>query len=206
MRWQGGTINELDVTLAGRRQPTIKTSEDTIELIKRLAVHYPDAQIAGILNRQGRLSARGERFTATIVGSLRNNRGIPCHQPDPEPADGELVNVRQAAAELGLCPSTVHRWLNDGFIAGAQLTPGAPWRIRLSDELRALVRDEAPPGWVGMLEATLALDVSRQTVLQRVKRGQLRAILVRSGRRKGLRIELPEAVEEPLGGLFDSTQ
>jgi hypothetical protein len=37
-----------------RKPPAIRTSEDTVELIRRLAVHYPDAQIAGILNRQGR--------------------------------------------------------------------------------------------------------------------------------------------------------
>ena len=35
-----------------RPQPKIRTDEDTIDLLRRLAVHYPDAQIAGILNRQ----------------------------------------------------------------------------------------------------------------------------------------------------------
>jgi hypothetical protein len=44
-----------------------------------------------------------------------------------------------------------------------------------------------------MLEATLAHSVSRQTLLQRVKRGELRAVHVRTGRRKGLRIEPPTA-------------
>jgi DNA invertase Pin-like site-specific DNA recombinase len=202
MRWQGGATNELEMRLAAKRQPTIKTAEDTVDLLKRLAVHYPDAQIAGILNRQGRLSARGERFTASIVGSLRNNRGIARHHPTENLPDGELVTVQGAAAELGLNTSTVHRWLNDGFIAGEQLTPGAPWRIRLNDDLRALVTDQAPPGWVGMIEATIALGVSRQTVLQRVKRGELRALLLRSGRRKGLRIELAAAPDEPFDGLF----
>jgi len=42
-----------------------------------------------------------------------------------------------------------------------------------------------------MLEATLALGVSHQTVLQRVKRGELQAVHVRTGRRKGLRINVP---------------
>jgi hypothetical protein len=41
-----------------------------------------------------------------------------------------------------------------------------------------------------MLEATMKLGVSRQTVLQRVKRGELEAVLVRQGRRKGLRIKI----------------
>ena len=37
-----------------------------------------------------------------------------------------------------------------------------------------------------MMEATAKLGVSRQTVMQRVKRGELKAVLVRQGRRKGL--------------------
>lgn len=41
-----------------------------------------------------------------------------------------------------------------------------------------------------MLETTIKLGVSRQTVLQHVKRGGLEALLVRQGRRKGLRIKV----------------
>jgi len=48
-----------------------------------------------------------------------------------------------------------------------------------------------PDGWVAVQYATRALGVSRQTVLQRVKRGELQAVLTRTGRRKGLRIQLP---------------
>jgi hypothetical protein len=64
--------------------------------------------------------------------------------------------------------------------------------------LRALFVDTAPDGWLAMLEATLAYGVSRQTLLQRVKRGDLKAVHVRTGRRKGLRIEPPA----PQNGLF----
>ena len=92
----------------------------------------------------------------------------------------------------------MHRWLNDGFIAGEQLTPAAPWRIRLTPDIRALFVDDAPDGWLAMLEATLAYRVSRQTIMQRVKDGRLRAVHVRTGRRKGLRIEPPK----PRDGLF----
>ena len=42
-----------------------------------------------------------------------------------------------------------------------------------------------------MLEATLAYGVSRQTIMQRVKRRELQAVHVRTGRRKGLRLQPP---------------
>jgi DNA invertase Pin-like site-specific DNA recombinase len=199
-RWRGGQANELVVELPRSHPPTIRTDEDTIALVRRLAAHYPDATIAGILNRQGRRSARGLRFTATIVQGLRHHWHIGCYQPPTTPPEGELVTIAKAAELLGVAPSTVHRWLADGFIAGEQVTPGSPWRIRVTDELRGRFIEQAPEGWLPMLEATLALGVSRQTVLQRVKRGELRAVHVRTGRRKGLRIEVANAD----GGLFDA--
>jgi len=82
--------------------------------------------------------------------------------------------------------STLHRWLQDGFIAGEQDTAGAPGRIRVNDQIRVPFVEKRPPaGWPPMLEATMALGASRQTVLQRVKRGELQAVHVRNGRRKG---------------------
>jgi len=45
------------------------------------------------------------------------------------------MSVHQAAAELGITASTLYRWLNDGFVPGEQITPGAPWRIRLTESI-----------------------------------------------------------------------
>ena len=141
-------------------------TKTTIALLPRLAAHYSDEVIAGILNKQGRQTATGERFTANQVGSLRRYRNIPRFQPPADPPAGDLVTIRQAARILGVVPSTIHRWLDDGFIAGEQLTAGAPWRIRLTDDVRARFVEEAPPDYLPMLEATMRLGVSRQTADQ----------------------------------------
>ncbi|MFN7609631.1 MAG: recombinase family protein [bacterium] len=191
LRWRGGAITTLDVAVPRFRPEGPRTDDDTIALLRRLALLYPDEVIAGILNRQGRKTAMGERFTANQVGSLRRYRDIPRFQPsaDPPPS-GELVTIRKAAEILGMNTSSIHRWLADGFIQGEQVTPGAPWQIRMTDEVRSRVVAQAPPEFLPMLEATMKLGVSRQTVLQRVKRGELEALLVREGRRKGLRIKV----------------
>lgn len=200
LRWHGGAIHEHHVDLRRVVQAPNRTAEETVDLVRRLAVHYPDDIIAGILNRQGRATATGLRFTANRVCSLRTHWEIPrCERS--ESAKGELVTVPKAAELLGIAASTVHRWINDGFIAAEQITPGAPWQIRVTDDLRARFVEEAPAGYVPMVDAMRILGVSRQTVLQRVKRGELHAVHVRSGRRNGLRIRVPEA--HPT--LFDTT-
>ena len=201
LRRRGGAVTTLDVVVPKFRPMGPRTDEDTISLLRRLATLYPDEVIAGILNRQDRKTATGERFTANQVGSLRRYRNIARFQPPVEPPTGELVSIRKAAQILGMNTSSIHRWLADGFIAGEQVTPGAPWQIRITDELRARIVQQAPPEYLPMLETTMKLGVSRQTVLQRVKRGELQAVLVRQGRRKGLRIKVvdqqPELFEQP---------
>jgi DNA invertase Pin-like site-specific DNA recombinase/predicted DNA-binding transcriptional regulator AlpA len=190
MRWKGGALTDIDVALTLKRQATVRTDEDTVALVRRLAEHYPDAVIAGILNRQGRRTARGLRFEGNRVASLRTHWKIPCFLPKPSAGKSELLTIKAAAAELGVATSTIHRLLNDGIIAGEQLTPGAPWRIRLTDALKERFNAEPAAGYLPMREAIKALGVSRQTVLQRVKRGELEAVHVTRGRQKGLRIKV----------------
>jgi hypothetical protein len=189
LRWKGGAISDQEVNLHQRRVPPIRTSQDTIDLVRRLAVHYADALIAGILNRQGRKTARGGRFTVNKVSNLRRYWKIPRFDPSSAPSDGELVTVTKAADILGIAASTVHRWLSDGFIAGEQITPGAPWQIRMTDELRSRFMETPPEGYVSMKKAISILGVTRQTVLQRVKRGELKAVHVRRGKQIGLYIK-----------------
>src|SRR5207302_1696068 len=161
LRWKGGALNEIDLALPRSRPATMRTDEDTIALVRRLATFYPDSVIAGILNRQGRTTAQGHRFEAGRVGNLRRHWQIPCFEPKPHPANGELLTIKKAASVLGVAPSTIHRLLNDGIIQGEQLTPGAPWRIRLTDDVVAKFNSDAGKGFMPMREAMRALGVSR---------------------------------------------
>ena len=190
LRWKGGALSDVDVALPRSRPAPIRTDDQTIDLIRRLAKLYPDTVIAGILNRQGRTTAKGHRFDANRVASLRIHWGIPCFQAPPQAANGEIMAIKAASAALNVAPSTLHRWLNEGLFPGEQETPGAPWRIRMTDELKARFTETAGDGFITMQEATRALGVTRQTVLQRVKRGELEATHVTKGGKTGLRIKV----------------
>jgi DNA invertase Pin-like site-specific DNA recombinase/predicted DNA-binding transcriptional regulator AlpA len=195
--WEGGARSRLSVPLIRRGPESKRTDEDTVGLIARLAAHHPDRQIAAILNKQGRLTGTGLPFNEARVKGIRQRAGIPA-APPPDP-DGKVVTIQQAATELSVSTATIYRWLKTGLLPGEQTTPHAPWRIRLTDELRRRFVPDIPDGFVPLAEAANALGVARQTVLHKVQRGELDAVQVTKGRRKGLRIQ----VSGESAGLFD---
>jgi excisionase family DNA binding protein len=201
--WQGGANTELTMPLTKPGGHFRATDEDTVELVRRLAAHYDDTTIALILSRQHRRTGTGLPFTKSRVHSLRVSRGIPGYRPTetvrPDGDDAVVVTVAEAERLLGVGKLTIYRWLRDGFITGEQLTAGAPWRIRIDQAVRDRLTPEVPDGWLRLADAAKALGVARQTVLHKVQRGQLDAVHVNQGRRKGLRIN----VNGHQAGLFD---
>jgi DNA invertase Pin-like site-specific DNA recombinase len=200
--WEGGASTGITVTLPRLGAPWRTTDTSTVDLVRRLAEHYDDAAIAGVLARQGRRTGTGLAFTKNRVADLRHAHGIPAaprKNVTPAGQDDDVVSITKAAAELGVGISTIYRWLADGFIPGEQAEPGAPWRIRLTSEVRAKVAGQAPDGWLPLNQAAAALGVARQTVLHKVQRGELAAVHVRHGRRSGLRIQ----VKQDQAGLFE---
>jgi excisionase family DNA binding protein len=195
--WEGGARTELRVPLIRRGAERNRTNEDTVELIRRLAAHTADQQIAAILNKQGRRTGTGLPFNQLRVKYVRQQHEIPA-APPPEPGRG-LLTIEHAAGQLGVSNATVYRWLRAGLLPGEQTTPHAPWRIRLTDELRARFVPEVPDGYLPLEEAAKRLSCARQTVLQKVQHGELDAVQVVNGRRKGLRIK----VTGTDAGLFD---
>ncbi len=200
--WQGGASTELTIPLSRSGGHCRTTDEDTVDLVRRLAAHYDDTTIALIPSRQQRRTATGLPFTKTRVKNLRQSREIPAYTGEsvtPPSDDAVMVSVPQAAQQLQVSTDTIYRWLRDGFIAGEQLTPGAPWRTRIDQALRDRVVGQAPDGWLTLDETAKTLGVARQTVLHKVQRGELPAVHVNRGKRKGLRIQ----VKHNQPGLFD---
>jgi excisionase family DNA binding protein len=198
--WEGGARTELTVPLVKRGTERNRTSEDTIELIRKLATHTGDQQIAAILNKQGRRTGTGLPFNQPRVASLRVKHAIPA-APPPDPDSG-LFTVEQAAGELGVAQTTIYRWLRAGLLPAEQTTPHAPWRIRITDEVRSHFVPDVPKSYLPLDQAAKRLGCARQTVLHKVQRGELHAVQVTSGQRKGLRIAAPTAEL----GLLDNQQ
>jgi len=194
LRWKGGEVSPLKLALPRTRPAPVQTDEETVALVRRLAGRHSDAAIAAILNIQGRKTARGRRFDASRIKGLRRRQEIPaCPRKTPAATAGDTLSIRQAAAALGVAQSTLLRYLQDGLIEGEQITPGAPWQIQLSAGLQARFSREPRDGYISMSAAMTSLGMPRQSVLQKIKGGELEAIFVTAGQKKGIRVKVAGA-------------
>ncbi len=202
--FEGGSTTSFTLQMNKYSRHRDVTDETTVDLIRRLANHYDDRVIALVLARQGRRTMTGLSFTRARVAAIRTSHGIPsCPKSENVPAscnDEEVVSITRAEKVLGVNRTTIYRWLKQGFIVGEQLTPEGPWHIRITEDLLKRIVPEIPAGWVGLDEAARLLGVARQTVLHKVQRGQLEAVYVNRGRKKGLRIN----TNQVRVGLFET--
>jgi excisionase family DNA binding protein len=206
--WKGGATTEHGVPRFRRGDSgacRTATAEETIQLIAKLAVELDDAQIARTLNKQGRRTGEGNPFTAHRVAMHRNGHGIPCC-PKKRARDAREgpFTADEAAAELGVTPGTIHRWLRDGILPGRQAAPAAPWQIVLTEELRRRLKDgDAPAGFVGLTEAAKRLGLAKPHVAYLVKHGKLPAVRVIVAGRPNWRIDVSSATCSKQPPLFD---
>jgi len=77
IRWKGGVHTELRVHRRRRGQCTA-TSKGTIDAVRTFARVCSDEMIAGVLNRNGLRTGRGNRWTRERVASCKRSRGIGC--------------------------------------------------------------------------------------------------------------------------------
>jgi excisionase family DNA binding protein len=206
--WKGGAVTDREVVRFrqhdGQARPH-RTAEEIVELVRKLARDFDDAQIARILHRQGLRSGLGRAFTKSSVSSLRHKSDIPvCPKKEAREGRDGPFTADEAARELGVSMHTVHRWLREGVLAGEQAAPYAPWRILLPEDVRRrLVGGAVPEGWVGLDEVARRLGIGKSLVAHWVKQGKLKAVRTIVGKRQCWRIEVPSTDCGNQPELFD---
>jgi DNA invertase Pin-like site-specific DNA recombinase len=203
--WKGGATTDREVERFTRGRHEHATPLETVELVRKLAQEFDDAQIARILNRQGRRSGLDLAFTKESVKSLRGKNQIPV-APKRRARDEHEgpFTLDESARELGVSVATVQRWLRDGLLAGEQSVPGAPWSIVLTEGVRRrLTAGDAPAGWVGLDEAARRLGLTKSHVAYLVKQGKLNAVRATVGKRECWRIDVSSATCGRQADLLD---
>ena len=135
VHWQGGVHTELRLPRRRRGQSTANPKE-AVAAVRSLVRTCKDDVIAGVLNRNGLRTGRGNRWTRERVTSLRSWTGMPCHDPQARRTDG-WMNLTEAAAELGVSPRTLRLAAERGDVAAEHPLPDGPWvfnRTALRDD------------------------------------------------------------------------
>ena len=188
LQWKGGRTDERRLPILAGRRDVERDDASTVELLRQLAAFYPEWEIARILNRQKRVTARGLEFTGPRVAKLRSRHGIPvCPPPEAGQPEAPVLSVAEAAAELGITGTTLCRWIRKGLVPPVQPdVSGAPVRVRMTDDLCSRFCPEPPVGFVPLAAAVARLGVSRQTIWKRMRAGKLQATILTRGKHRGL--------------------
>lgn len=126
IHWKGGAHTHLRLPRRRRGQCSTQTPRELIEAVSILARISSDDIIAGVLNRNGHLTGRGNRWTRERVTALRSHHRIPCYKQDDQ---RRWVNLTNAAAYLDISPRTLRLAIDRGQIPADHPFADGPWVI-----------------------------------------------------------------------------
>lgn len=137
VRWSGGACEDLPVTLPAKVQDRLRYPAERIGEIRHLATEHTDAEIAELLNGQGKRSSRGKRFTAKMIGWIRYKHRIPA----VELKRSHELTVAEVAVQFGVSHGVVYYWIDRDILPARQQVPGRPYWITLTEEKASELRD-----------------------------------------------------------------
>jgi DNA invertase Pin-like site-specific DNA recombinase len=126
IHWKGGVHTELRLPRRRRGQNTTHTSKEILEAVRVLARICSDRLIAGVLNRNGLRTGRGNRWSQERVTALRSYHDIPCYRADQREAE-PWMNLTEAAKHLGMSARTLRLAVERGEIQAQHPLADGPW-------------------------------------------------------------------------------
>lgn len=128
VHWQGGVHTELRVPRRRRGQHAGITASSVVDAVRSLARICRDRTIAAMLNRNGLRTGRGNRWSQERVTSLRANYEIPNYCSERAASEG-WMNLKMAAAQLGISPRTLRLAIERGDIEADHPLSDGPWVV-----------------------------------------------------------------------------
>ncbi len=126
VHWQGGVHTELKLPRRRRGQSSAQTDKEIVEVVRVLVRICTDDVIAGVLNRNGLRTGRGNRWMRERVSALRSYNKISRYCPDRRQLQG-WMNLTQAAEFLGISSRTLRLAVERGEIQADHPLNDGPW-------------------------------------------------------------------------------
>jgi len=127
IHWTGGRHTEVRVPRVKTGRYPSDMAPTAVEVIRKLAGHWPDRELAVSLNRMRCKTNDGETWTTVRVREMRERLGIPDY--DPSKADGQVISLMKAAERLGICVGSAKSLVLKGILPATQIMPGSPWLV-----------------------------------------------------------------------------
>ena len=142
IHWTGGRHTEVRVARVKTGRYPNGGAPAAVDVLRKLAGHWPDRELAVSLNRMRCKASDGEGWTTIRVRELRERLGIAEH--DPGKADKTMISLMKAAERLGICMGSAKSLALKGILPATQILPGSPWLVPedalTSDAVRAGVQ------------------------------------------------------------------
>jgi len=130
LHWKGGVHTEI--TMPRPLGPTAqKTTLESLDIIRKMAVRYGDDQIAGVLNTLGQRTGKGRRWSKTNVESARRTYKVAGQRETI--VDPNILTLAGAAQYCRVSPKSIEKLVLQGVLTMQQVVPHAPWEIRRAD-------------------------------------------------------------------------
>jgi Recombinase zinc beta ribbon domain len=127
IHWQGGVHSEVRLTRLPAKAEPDERAPSAVEVVRKLAGHWPDSTVAMTMNCMRCKSPDGASWTEAMVRELRARLRLAAFDPTaPRP---ETVSLDEAARRLEIGVESVRQLIDEGILAATQLMKWAPWQI-----------------------------------------------------------------------------
>lgn len=114
VRFKGGAAKSLHLPAPVRAWELNRTSKALIDRIDSLLDGHTDAEIADILNSEGKTSATGMIFRPIVVGTIRRRAGLISRYERLR--ERNLLTLCEVSTKLNISTKTVRDWAEAGII------------------------------------------------------------------------------------------
>jgi len=136
VHWTGGRHSELRLPKPKTGHHGHCTTPEAVDVVRKMATHYTDEEIAFTLNRLQLRTGVGNTWNELRVRSLRWHLKLPARQSVQR---NSSLNLQQAAKELGVSATVVRTLIQRKVLPATQLLSGAPWQMDAKDVTSAEV-------------------------------------------------------------------
>ena len=129
IHWTGGRHSEVRVQRVRTSGYPADRVPAAVDVLRQLAGHWPDREIAVSLNRMRCKTGDGETWTTVRVKEMRERLSLAEYASSR--TEEKMISLMKAAERLGICVGSAKSLVLRGVLPATQVVPGSPWLVPL---------------------------------------------------------------------------